>query len=104
VVVAGKRADPQFGDGSGLSRFWPLGICPVALFGMLDRLQSYQRGRRQLGIDQRRSAARHCVRAVLPAKMRGFGHVKARNVETAKACETELLGLIRNENVAASAT
>ena len=28
--------------------------------------------------------------ASLPAKMRGFGHVKARNVESAKACEAEL--------------
>jgi indolepyruvate ferredoxin oxidoreductase len=41
--------------------------------------------------------------ASLPAKMRGFGHVKARNVESAKACETELLALLRSKEVPASA-
>ena len=30
--------------------------------------------------------------ASLPAKIRGFGHIKARNVESAKACEAELAG------------
>jgi indolepyruvate ferredoxin oxidoreductase len=41
--------------------------------------------------------------ASLPAKIRGFGHVKARNVETAKACEAELLALLRSKDTAASA-
>jgi len=41
--------------------------------------------------------------ASLPAKMRGFGHVKARNVESTKACEAELLALLRSKYVAASA-
>jgi indolepyruvate ferredoxin oxidoreductase len=41
--------------------------------------------------------------ASVPAKMRGFGHVKARNVETAKACEAELLTLLRSKEVPASA-
>ena len=45
-----------------------------------------------------------CVEiASLPAKMRGFGHVKARNVETAKACEAELLALLRSRESPASA-
>jgi indolepyruvate ferredoxin oxidoreductase len=45
-----------------------------------------------------------CVEiASLPAKMRGFGHVKARNVESAKACEAELLVLLRSKEVPASA-
>ena len=45
-----------------------------------------------------------CVEiASLPAKMRGFGHVKARNVETAKACEAELLALLRSRVSPASA-
>jgi indolepyruvate ferredoxin oxidoreductase len=41
--------------------------------------------------------------ASLPAKMRGFGHIKARNVESAKACEAELLALWRNKDAQASA-
>jgi len=41
--------------------------------------------------------------ASLPAKMRGFGHIKARNVESAKACEAELLALWRSKGIAASA-
>jgi indolepyruvate ferredoxin oxidoreductase len=36
--------------------------------------------------------------ASLPAKMRGFGYIKARNVESAKACEAELLALLRNKD------
>ena len=39
----------------------------------------------------------------LPAKMRGFGHIKARNVESAKACEAELLVLLRSKHPQASA-
>ncbi|MFZ0426212.1 MAG: hypothetical protein WAL80_25315 [Xanthobacteraceae bacterium] len=39
----------------------------------------------------------------MPLKMRGFGHVKQRNVEIAKACETELLSLLRSNEVPASA-
>jgi indolepyruvate ferredoxin oxidoreductase len=41
--------------------------------------------------------------ASLPAKMRGFGHIKARNVESAKACEAELLALLRNNDNQVSA-
>ena len=41
--------------------------------------------------------------ASLPNKIRGFGHIKQRNVETAKACEIELLGLLRSNDVSASA-
>jgi indolepyruvate ferredoxin oxidoreductase len=41
--------------------------------------------------------------ASLPAKMRGFGHIKARNVESAKACEAELLALWRNKDGQVSA-
>ena len=41
--------------------------------------------------------------ASLPAKMRGFGHIKARNVESAKACEAELLALLRGKDSQASA-
>jgi indolepyruvate ferredoxin oxidoreductase len=41
--------------------------------------------------------------ASLPAKMRGFGHIKARNVESAKACEAELLALLRGKDTQASA-
>ena len=41
--------------------------------------------------------------ASLPAKMRGFGHIKARNVESAKACEAELLMLLRGKDAPASA-
>jgi indolepyruvate ferredoxin oxidoreductase len=41
--------------------------------------------------------------ASLPAKMRGFGHIKARNVESAKACEAELLVLLRNKDSQVSA-
>ena len=41
--------------------------------------------------------------ASLPAKMRGFGHNKARNVESAKACEAELLALLRSKDTQASA-
>jgi indolepyruvate ferredoxin oxidoreductase len=41
--------------------------------------------------------------ASLPAKIRGFGHVKARNAETAKACEAELLALWRRKEAPASA-
>ncbi len=41
--------------------------------------------------------------ASLPAKIRGFGHVKANNVETAKACEAELLALWRSKDPTASA-
>ena len=41
--------------------------------------------------------------AALPAKIRGFGHVKAKNVENAKACEAELLALWRSKDAPASA-
>jgi indolepyruvate ferredoxin oxidoreductase len=41
--------------------------------------------------------------ASLPAKIRGFGHVKQRNVESAKACEAELLALLRSKDAPASA-
>jgi indolepyruvate ferredoxin oxidoreductase len=41
--------------------------------------------------------------ASLPAKMRGFGHVKARNVASAKACEAELLVLLRRKDSQPSA-
>jgi indolepyruvate ferredoxin oxidoreductase len=41
--------------------------------------------------------------ASLPAKMRGFGHIKARNIESAKACEAELLALLRNKDSQVSA-
>jgi indolepyruvate ferredoxin oxidoreductase len=41
--------------------------------------------------------------ASVPAKIRGFGHIKARNAESAKACETELLTLFRNKEPAATA-
>jgi indolepyruvate ferredoxin oxidoreductase len=41
--------------------------------------------------------------ASLPAKIRGFGHIKARNVESAKACEAELLALLRSKDTQASA-
>jgi indolepyruvate ferredoxin oxidoreductase len=41
--------------------------------------------------------------ASLPAKMRGFGHIKARNVESAKACEAELLVLLRSKVAQSSA-
>jgi indolepyruvate ferredoxin oxidoreductase len=41
--------------------------------------------------------------ASLPAKIRGFGHIKARNVESAKACEAELLVLLRGKDTQASA-
>ena len=41
--------------------------------------------------------------ASLPAKMRGFGHIKARNVESAKACEAGLLALWRSKDAPASA-
>ena len=41
--------------------------------------------------------------ASLPAKMRGFGHIKARNVESAKACEAELLALLRGRDSQVSA-
>ena len=41
--------------------------------------------------------------AALPAKIRGFGHVKAKNVEAAKACETELLAVWRTKDAPAAA-
>jgi indolepyruvate ferredoxin oxidoreductase len=41
--------------------------------------------------------------ASLPDKIRDFGHIKRRNVETAKVCETELLDLLRSNDVSASA-
>jgi len=41
--------------------------------------------------------------ASLPAKIRGFGHVKASNVEAAKACEAELLALWRRKETPATA-
>jgi indolepyruvate ferredoxin oxidoreductase len=45
-----------------------------------------------------------CVEiASVPAKIRGYGHIKARNAEAAKACEAGLLALLRNKEVSASA-
>jgi indolepyruvate ferredoxin oxidoreductase len=41
--------------------------------------------------------------ALLPSKMRGFGHIKTRNVESAKACEAELLARLRGKDAQASA-
>ncbi len=39
----------------------------------------------------------------VPAKIRGYGHIKARNAESAKACEAELISLLRNKGQPASA-
>jgi indolepyruvate ferredoxin oxidoreductase len=45
-----------------------------------------------------------CVEiASVPTKIRGYGHIKARNAETAKACEAELLALLRRKDKAVSA-
>jgi indolepyruvate ferredoxin oxidoreductase len=45
-----------------------------------------------------------CVEiASVPAKIRGYGHIKTRNVEAAKACEVELLALLRKKDAPASA-
>jgi indolepyruvate ferredoxin oxidoreductase len=45
-----------------------------------------------------------CVEiASVPGKIRGYGHIKARNVEAAKACEAELLALLRKKASPASA-
>ena len=41
--------------------------------------------------------------ASLPEQIRGFGHVKKRNIEKAKAREAELLALLRRKHAAASA-
>ncbi len=41
--------------------------------------------------------------ASLPAKIRGFGHIKQRNVENAKGCEAKLLSLLRSKDASASA-
>ena len=41
--------------------------------------------------------------ACLPEQIRGFGHIKQRNTEIAKAREAELLGIWRNKDTAASA-
>jgi indolepyruvate ferredoxin oxidoreductase len=41
--------------------------------------------------------------ASAPAKIRGYGHIKARNAESAKACEAELLSLLRKKVAPASA-
>ncbi len=45
-----------------------------------------------------------CVEiASVPAKIRGYGHIKARNAESAKTCEAELLSLLRKKDAPASA-
>jgi indolepyruvate ferredoxin oxidoreductase len=41
--------------------------------------------------------------ASVPAKIRGFGHIKQRNAESAKACEAELLTLWRSKDAPATA-
>jgi indolepyruvate ferredoxin oxidoreductase len=41
--------------------------------------------------------------AGLPERIRGFGHIKQRNVEIVKAREAELLGLLRSARAPASA-
>jgi indolepyruvate ferredoxin oxidoreductase len=41
--------------------------------------------------------------ASLPEQIRGFGHIKMRNVEKAKAREADLLGMWRGGDAAASA-
>ncbi len=41
--------------------------------------------------------------ASVPAKIRGFGHIKQHNVESAKACEAELLALWRSKEAPATA-
>jgi indolepyruvate ferredoxin oxidoreductase len=45
-----------------------------------------------------------CVEiASVPAKIRGYGHIKARNAESAKTCEAELISLLRDKGQPASA-
>jgi indolepyruvate ferredoxin oxidoreductase len=45
-----------------------------------------------------------CVEiASVPGKIRGYGHIKAGSVEAAKACEAELLALLRKKDAPASA-
>lgn len=41
--------------------------------------------------------------ASVPAKIRGFGHIKQRNAESAKACEAELLAMWRSKEAPATA-
>ena len=41
--------------------------------------------------------------ASVPRKIRGFGHIKKRNIELAKSCEVELLTLFRSPEIPASA-
>ncbi len=41
--------------------------------------------------------------ASIPAKIRGFGHIKQRSVASAKACEAELLTLLRRKHTPATA-
>jgi hypothetical protein len=41
--------------------------------------------------------------ASVPDKICNFVHIKLRNVEAAKACETGLLGLLRGKEASASA-
>ena len=53
------------------------------------------------------STANHALAveiASLPAKIRGFGHIKQRNAASAKACEAELLALLRRKETLATAT
>ena len=41
--------------------------------------------------------------ASLPAQIRGFGHIKRRNADKAKAREAELLDMLRSRGAAATA-
>ncbi len=53
------------------------------------------------------STANHALAveiASLPAKIRGFGHVKRRNAASAKACEAELFALLRRKETLATAS
>ena len=67
-------------------------------------IADYETMVRELAAGSAPTSTRSRSRSPPSWKMRGFGHIKLRNVEKAKAREAELLALLRNKDSQVSAS
>jgi indolepyruvate ferredoxin oxidoreductase len=114
--ATGEPRKRKFGPGMGrvfglLARLRGLRGTPLDIFGYTQErrmerrlIAEYESVLREIAAALNTGNHALCIEiASVPAKIRGYGHIKARNVEAAKTCEAGLLALLRNKNVSMSA-
>jgi indolepyruvate ferredoxin oxidoreductase len=112
--VTGEPRKRKFGPWMGhvfglLARLRGLRGTPLDIFGYTQErrmerrlITDYENTLREIAAALNTGNHALCVEiASVPAKIRGYGHIKARNVEAAKACEAELLALLRKKDAPA---